>query len=204
MLVIKKSIPNGKCCLSLTIILIGHRQKKYFSLGACRLNYFSLFSFSRKDWVFVGFGLVLNRAFFSSGDKYSVLSGTAIFSNLFQSFLLCFQCSFYFYGNNLYSNGSESKKSSSWVGLRESGCKTPSWCLTYVILFFFLLSAVLERSVINCHFPAWISCFVYLPVIFISLLSTPGAHKCLNYVFSLLAPVMLYFMKEDTWRGSLV
>lgn len=74
MVVIKRSVPNGKCCISLVVILFGHRQRKYFSFGSCRLNYCCLFSFSRKDSMFVDFGLVLHRASFSSGDKYSVLS----------------------------------------------------------------------------------------------------------------------------------
>lgn len=134
MVVIKRSVPNGKCCISLVVILFGHRQRKYFSFGSCRLNYCCLFSFSRKDSMFVDFGLVLHRASFSSGDKYSVLSWTAIFSS---AVLLCFQCSLYFYGNNLYSDGSESKKSSSRVGLWGSGCKTPS-LMSYICYSLFL------------------------------------------------------------------
>lgn len=203
MVVIKRSVPNGKCCISLVVILFGHRQRKYFSFGSCRLNYCCLFSFSRKDSMFVDFGLVLHRASFSSGDKYSVLSWTAIFSS---AVLFCCASSVASISMAISFTLMVLNPKKVVVELDCEGVDVRHlpWCLTYVILFFFLLSAVLERSVINCHFPAWISCFVHLPVIFISLLSTPGAHKCLNYVFSLLAPVMLYFMKEDTWQGSLV
>lgn len=73
--------------------------------------------------------------------------------------------------------------------------------ICYFLSFIWFICKVCYLTVISlAGFPALCSC----PQVFISLLSAPSTCKCLNFVFSWHAPVMLYFIWKYTWQGSLV
>lgn len=187
-----------RCGFFFFIVFLGTGRENISALvhaGCC------LLPLSREGWKFVVLGLVLIKILFLLwGINIQCSVGLGYFP-VQLCFQLWFPFSFRFYIKNLYNDDSGCKK----MEVVELDCggldvRHLLWWHTYVI---FLSCCTCKACYLTVIFLAGfpVSCFCSRE--FLSLLSPPGARKCPNFVFSWHTPVTLYFIKEDTWQGSL-